>query len=262
MKPLIVKLGGSVVTDKRKPFLVKRKDLKRLAGELKAAKGPLIVVHGGGSFGHPLALKYKIADGYTGKNQLMGMSLTHRAMILLNSYVVEALQNADIPAIGVQPSSSTVLINGRIKSMDIGPIRMMLALGLVPVLYGDVVSDVKKGVKILSGDQIVSYLARRLGASKVIVGVDVDGVYADDPKGNKKSEILKKITPDDARLVASLGAAGTQDVTGGMRNKVLELLDLARLGIEAEIVNASKPNVLRGAIRGKNVLGTKVCGGS
>lgn len=259
---MIVKLGGSVVTDKRKPFVVKKKDLKRLAGELKAARGPLVVVHGGGSFGHPLASKYKIADGYTGKGQLMGLSLTHRAMTLLNSYVIEALQEAGIPAIGMQPSSSTVLVNGRIKSMDVEPIRRMLALGLVPVLYGDVVSDAKRGVKILSGDQIVSYLARKLGASKVVVGVDVDGVHADDPKGNKKSELLRRITPADMGLVGSLGAAGTKDVTGGMKGKVLELLDLARLGIEAEIVNASKPNVIRGAIQGKNVIGTKVCEGS
>lgn len=261
MKPLIVKLGGSVVTDKGKKFVVRKKDLKRLADELKAVKGPLIVVHGGGSFGHPLAAKYGIADGYTGKGQLMGLSLTHRAMTILNSYVVEALQKVGIPSIGVQPSGSTVLINGRIKSMHVEPIKRMLALGLVPVLYGDVVSDAKKGVKILSGDQIVSYLARKLGASKVIVGVDVDGVYTADPKGNKKPELLRKITPADMELVLSLGAAGTKDVTGGMKSKVLELLDLARLGIEAEIVNATKPNVIRRAVQGTNVIGTRICGG-
>ena len=259
MKPLIVKLGGSVITDKRKQLVVKRAALKRLAGELAVVKGPLVVVHGGGSFGHPLASKYGIAEGYKSKGQLMGLSLTHRAMELLNYYVIEALQKAGIPAIAVQPSSCTVLNNGRIESMNIEPIKRMLALGLVPVLYGDVVLDVKRGVKILSGDQIVSYLARKLEASRVIMGVDVDGVYADAPKGNKRAELVRKITPADKELVSSLGSAGTNDVTGGMRNKVLELLDLARLGIEAKIVNAARPNILREAIQGKRVIGTTIC---
>ncbi|MFH1821471.1 MAG: isopentenyl phosphate kinase [Methanobacteriota archaeon] len=260
MKPLIVKLGGSVITDKRRHSVVKKAVLKRLACELTAVKGPLVVVHGGGSFGHPLASKYKIAEGYRSKSQLMGVSLTHRAMELLNYYVVEALQKAGIPAMAVKPSSCTVLNKGRIESMDIDPIKRMVALGLVPVLYGDVVLDVKSGVKILSGDQIVSYLARKLGASKVIMGADVDGVYVSLPKGNKKAELVRKITPADIKLVRSLGAAGTKDVTGGMRSKVLELLELAKLGIEAKIVNAAKPNILREAIQGKRVIGTTIYG--
>ncbi len=260
MKLLIVKLGGSVITDKSKPLSVKKAALKRLARELAAAKSPLIVVHGGGSFGHPLASKYRLAESYKGKGQLIGVSLTHRAMTLLNSHVIEALQDAGIPAIGVPPSSSTLLTNGRIKYMEVGLVKRMLGLGLVPVLYGDVVLDEKQGVRILSGDQIISYLARELGASRVIVGADVDGVFAVDPKRGGHSELLKKITPHDMTLVSSLGSAGTQDVTGGMKTKVLELLDLAKLGIAAEIVNAAKPNVLRGAIQGKNTVGTKICG--
>jgi len=260
MKPLIVKLGGSVITDKRKKLVVKRAALKRLAVELASAKGPLVIVHGGGSFGHPLASKYGIADGYKSKDQLMGLSLTHRAMELLNYYVIEALHKSGIPAIAVQPSSCTILNDGRIESMDIEPIKRMLALKLVPVLYGDVVLDVKRGVKILSGDQIVSYLARKLGASRVIMGVDVDGVYTDAPKENKRAEIVRKITPADKGLVSSLGSAGAEDVTGGMKNKVSELLDLARLGVEAKIVNAAKPNVLREAIQGKRVIGTTIGG--
>jgi len=250
-----------VITDKSKPFKVKSAVIERLAKELKVVKGPLIVVHGGGSFGHPLASKYKIADGYKKKSQLMGISLTHRAMERLNSYLVEALQKVGIPAVAVQPSACAVADNGRIKLMQINPIKKMLSIGLVPVLYGDAVPDIDRGVSILSGDQIVAYMARKLGASKVILGVDVDGVYTSSPKKSNRAKLVRKITPADAELVASLGAAGTKDVTGGMKNKVMELLELAKLGIEAEIVNAAKPNVLREAIRGKCGIGTIISRG-
>ncbi len=258
--PLIVKLGGSVITDKHTPFRVRRKVVKRLAHELKSARGPLVLIHGGGSFGHPLASKYGIANGYRSKTQLMGLSLTHGAMEQLNVEVVGALQKAGLPAMGVQPSSCVVVDGGRIRHMELVPVRKLLELGMVPVLYGDAVPDISQGMSILSGDQIASYLARELRASRVIMGVDVDGVYRKGRKSSKRVEIIRRITPDDEKLLSSLGTAGKGDVTGGMRNKVRELLEAAKEGIEAEIVNASKPGVLERAIRGERGLGTVVSG--
>jgi isopentenyl phosphate kinase len=258
MKPLIVKLGGSVITDKSRPFTVKKDVIRRLARELNAVGGPLVVVHGGGSFGHPVASKYKIAEGYKRKSQLIGISLTHRAMERLNAHLIEAFQGAGVPAIAVQPSACVVMKNGRIKEMQLKPIKNMLAMGLVPVLYGDAVSDLNKGISILSGDQIVTYLAKKLRASRVILGVDVDGVFTKSPKKDSQAQLVQRITLHDLELVASLGSGMKGDVTGGMRNKVLELLELAKLGIEAEIVNAAKPNVLREAVQGKRGIGTTI----
>ncbi len=260
MKPLIVKLGGSVITDKRRPFVVKRATLTRLAHELAAARKPLVIVHGGGSFGHPVASKYKIADGYKNKSQLMGLSLTHQAMERLNAYVIEALQKAGLPAIAIQPSACAVVNGGRIQSMELTPIKKLLGLGAVPVLYGDAVPDIRSGMSILSGDQIVAYLARELNAAKVILGVDVNGVYTANPKKDKRAKLVRKITPVDQEIVRSLGAAGVKDVTGGMRNKVNELLPLAMRGVEAEIVNATRPGVIKKAVQGKRGLGTVVMG--
>ncbi|MGC8817162.1 MAG: isopentenyl phosphate kinase [Candidatus Hadarchaeum sp.] len=261
MRPVIVKLGGSVITDKRKPFTVKRAVIRRLARELKEVWEPLVIVHGGGSFGHPLALKYRIAEGYRHRKQLIGISHTHLAMERLNRHLIEALQSEGIPAMACQPSACTLTANGRIESMDLRPLRKMLALGLVPVLYGDVVLDAAQGVSILSGDQMVSYLARKLGASRVVLGVDVDGVFTSCPKKDSRARLLRVITPEDVELVQSMEKEARGDVTGGMRAKVQELLELARLGIEAEIVNAARPNVLREALKGKRGLGTMITGG-
>jgi isopentenyl phosphate kinase len=258
VQPLIVKLGGSVITDKRRPFVVKRATLKRLAHELAAAKQPLVVVHGGGSFGHPVASKYRIAEGYKNKNQLMGLSLTHRAMERLNANVIEALQKAGLPAIAVQPSACAVVSGGQIQSMELAPVKKLLELRITPVLYGDAVPDLNKGMSILSGDKIVAYLALALKAPRVIFGVDVDGVCTTNPKKTKHAELVRRITPADEKFVASIGAAEGKDVTGGMENKVRELLALAERGVEAEIVNATKPGILKRAVQGERGLGTVV----
>ena len=260
MQPLVVKLGGSVITDKSKKFSVEQDTLKRLAGELTSARGSLVVVHGGGSFGHPLASEYGIDSGFKEERQLMGFSLTHRAMEKLNAKVVEALQDVGLAAMPVQPSACAVVDGGRIVSMELRPFRKLLELGLVPVTYGDVVPDLTRGMSILSGDQLVVHLARELGAKKVVVGVDVDGVYTGDPKVDAEAELVPEITPANwGEVERSIGGAAGPDVTGGMANKVRELLKLAEGGIEAQIVNAARPGVLRRAIMGERV-GTRIKG--
>lgn len=256
---LIVKLGGSVITDKRKKFSIRWKTIKRLANELAAFKAPLILIHGGGSFGHPVASEYGIDKGYKRKRQLMGFSLTHRAMEKLNSFIIDSLHQAGLPAIAFQPSACFSVENGRIKSAQLEPLRKMLELGLIPVLYGDAVPDLAKGMSILSGDQIAAFLALELGIKRVIFGVDVDGVYTSDPKSNKNARFVPLITPKNWGGI-SCPQKGVMDVTGGIGAKVKELLALAEQGAEAEIINASRPGILKRAIAGEKGLGTRIVG--
>lgn len=259
MKPLVVKLGGSVITDKGKEFSVNQDALNRLARELTSVEEPLVVVHGGGSFGHPLASEYEIDSGFKDGSQLMGFALTHRAMEELNMAVVSALQDVGIPAVSVQPSACVIVESGEISSMEVSPVRKLLELGLVPVLYGDAVPDMEKGMSILSGDQLVVFLAREFGAERVILGVDTDGVYTGDPKKDEEAELLPKITPENWREIKdSLSTGAAPDVTGGMRRKVEELLKLPEIGVEAQIINATKPKTLKKAIKGDKSLGTRI----
>ena len=80
----ILKLGGSVVTLKDRPRTPNTEAITRLATEVATA-GPrrLIIVHGGGSYGHPL-VRHSLS-GYKSSNQLAGFSLTHQAMVELTS---------------------------------------------------------------------------------------------------------------------------------------------------------------------------------
>jgi len=90
LRPVVLKLGGSVITEKAKPLTPNLKAVKRLAEEISDAKvTSLVVVHGGGSFGHPVASMYKIAEGFADKGQLVGFSKTHEAMVSLNKIVVQ-----------------------------------------------------------------------------------------------------------------------------------------------------------------------------
>ncbi|MBS3815529.1 MAG: isopentenyl phosphate kinase family protein [Hadesarchaea archaeon] len=257
-----MKLGGSVITDKSEELSLNRDALNRLAKELKSVESPLIVIHGGGSFGHPLASRYGINSGFENKSQLSGFALTHWAMEALNFEVTSALRNVGLPAVSIQTSACTITKNGRIESMEIKPIKKMLEIGLIPVLYGDSVMDSVDGMKILSGDQLAVFLAEKLGVDRVILGVDTDGVYKGDPKQDDEAELIPEITMKNwPKISESIESASGVDVTGGMKRKIEELMELPKIGIEAQIINASKPEVLEKAIKGDKSLGTRILKG-
>ena len=134
-----------------------------------------------------------------------------------------------------------------------GPILEMVRRGLVPVLHGDVAMDLVRGAAIVSGDQLVSHLARLVKPTIVALGTAADGVISD-------GEVLPQLRRAGVSGIWSeLGPSAGVDVTGGMRGKVEELLDLADEGVSSVIFNASKPGMIERVLRGERV-GTLVEG--
>ena len=249
-KMIVLKLGGSVITDKEKEFTVSD-SLRRIAREIKKARSELIIVHGGGSFGHAVASKYKIHLGARKEinNQLLGFCLTQKAMQDLNNKVIAALLSEGIPAFTVQPF---ITMNGKvIEEFPVDGIKNALDLKIIPVLYGAPVADKKQRFAILSGDDIVSYLAEKFRPEKVILAVDVDGVYDKDPKTNPDAKLIRILTEKKYRGL--MFPKTSTDVTGGMDKKLKEALKLSKLGIESQIINAKKPGNLAKSLRGERI---------
>ncbi len=253
---MILKLGGSLITNKSRRFSIRRGVLKRVSREIKEASAKLdglIIIHGGGSFGHPVASKYKLQGGFKEKGQIIGVAQTRRVMSTLNAAVIDSLLSQGLPALTVPPSANVICSSGRIRTINLGLIEKYLELGLIPVLHGDVVLDEKLGFCILSGDQLVARLARHFKPEKTVLAVDVDGVFDKDPKRYRDAKLMPIVSRDD---VAGIQLGKGSDVTGSMRGKLMELLDLASSGIPSQIVNAVKEERLRKALSGNEVIGT------
>jgi len=263
-KPIMLKLGGSVVTVKDRFLTPNIEAINRLAREIADSRVQrIVIVHGGGSYGHPLAAKYRIAEGHFGeKHQLIGFSETHNAMVSLNRIIVKALIDRGLPAFSISPSSFIMTRHGRICDPPLEVLKYAINMGFMPVSYGDTVLDHERGFAILSGDQLISFLAVKLGAEKVIVGVDVDGLYTSDPKINPSAQFIENVTLEDLKGLASgVGGSRSIDVTGGMMGKIFELTLPVMNGIEVMIVNALKPGNICRALSGENVKGTKIVKG-
>ena len=263
---IIVKLGGSVFSDKRGPWKNFREDVVRsIAAEIAKfyPDKSFIVVHGGGSFGHKPAKEYGIRDGLVGLSgsdlfeRKRGFSLTHNAMLEASVRIVNAFMEQGLPAVSVSSSSVFLMDSNRVVYGDVEPIRKMIETGFIPVLFGDVAVDLKKGVDILSGDQIVTYLTKLFKPKKVIFLMSADGIYDGKPgEGTLLFEIpADRIDALIKRLELEAKASG-EDVTGGIINKLKEAKEIARFS-EVWFVNGLVPGRLEGAIKGDG-FGTRI----
>jgi isopentenyl phosphate kinase len=256
----ILKIGGSVITDKNGELAARTPEMNRLAEEIeKAGVKRLAIIHGGGSFGHPSAQRYSIKDGLKEDSQKIGFSETHHVMTVLNGLFMDSLIWHGLPAVSVTPSSCIITENGRISHFEDAVVRALLKMGFIPVLYGDAVMDMKLGFTILSGDQLVSSLAMRFNAERIVFGVDVDGLYDADPKVEKTARLFTHLNTEELKaLQAKMCRPTTCDVTGGMFGKVVELLPAVERGIPVTIVNATKPGYVCKVLEGKAVEGTVI----
>jgi isopentenyl phosphate kinase len=121
---------------------------------------------------------------------------------------------------------------GRLLSFEYRHLEKMLMLKMVPVIHGDVVMDLSRGACIVSGDQLVRFLAVALGINRVGLATDVPGVL---DAGQVVPVISRHMAP-----ALHIGSSKYTDVTGGMRGKMNELLDLAQAGISSEIFHVSR----------------------
>ena len=234
-KRTILKLGGSVITEKSAGAdgAIRYDTLATIAEEIAHFQDtPLIIVHGAGSFGHPQAKKYHIQQGVTAENR-EGIYETHTAVKELNTVVVSALREKGIEAVPVHPLHGCLSSDGILCESSFENLNLMIKLGLVPVIHGDVVMDLVRGACIVSGDQLIRVLAKALGMDRVGLATDVPGLLAED------RSVVRELRRSLVHQV-TIGTSSHIDVTGGMEGKIAELLSLADYGITSEIFHISQ----------------------
>jgi len=257
----IVKLGGSVITYKDStPPKINAKNLSRIAKELRAHEGALIIVLGGGAHGHQAAYTHGYADPKSTRESLVkGIPPIRHSMSTLSSSVETSLNKEGIPAIVIPPFTSVTLRNGLINDFPTNIIRKSLENGLVVITHGDVCFDEETTASILSGDTISVYLAEELNAETILIGTDVDGVLDDNPKLNPSAKHIPIINQENKEIILSkTGPSMNTDVTGGMSKKLSELLEISRQNREIIIFNLTVPNRLKLLLQNEPTVCTRI----
>jgi isopentenyl phosphate kinase len=258
-KLALVKLGGSVITFKDRPLAANTAAIDGISRALARLDIPLIVVHGGGSFGHHWSVQY---DMHTkpAPYDPHGVAVVHESMVALNQIVVNSIINAGANPYAVAPTMFTTghkAISAKVKQLY----EMTGKSNVMPVTFGDVVymGDGSRKYSILSGDALMSIISKILMPSRVIFVTNVDGIYRD----MEKKEVVGSLIPGkngSRDPIKFSKGSGVADVTGGMQRKLREAFKIASMGMDVMLVNGLYPDRIVEAAQGKVPVGTIIKG--
>ena len=237
--------------------------LARLAQEIAEARSQqpemrLLLGHGSGSFGHPMAAQHGTRAGAHTPEEWRGFQQVWWTAHRLHRLVLDALLQSGAPAISFPPSSHALCEGGELIQLATEPLTRALEAGLLPVTQGDVAFDRRWGATIVSTEQIMSHLARLLRPARVLLAGAEQGVYARFPATGEPMQELR----DGDLAGLSIGGAAEADVTGGMADKVAWGLRLAAElpGTEVRIFSGAVAGNIRAALEGAP-LGTRIAAG-
>jgi isopentenyl phosphate kinase len=251
--PVVVKFGGSAITDKKKICTPRLDLIHRAVGEIASYRKPLILLHGGGSYAHPFATKSRIARSFRGRNGLEAISEIELNLDQLTRIIGVALLLRHRPFVPIRPMSFMTLRGQDVGPCFLRPLTAALDRGVIPVIHGDLVVDERGGFGVVSADRIASLFAEKMPVSRVLFGCDVEGVYPN----SKASTIVREVARTNCSDLLKGIRESSFDATGGMRGKVVEALRLARRGVESYIFNLKDPSNLRRLLKGDSSVGTR-----
>lgn len=258
---VFIKLGGSLITDKRVAKSFRREVARNIAAQLEQVRAErpalrMVVGHGSGSFGHFEAWRLDIGSGIASDEERQAMARVGAVAAELTTLVQFELLEAGLPALRFPPSALLTTSDKRVHAMATDALRLALAQGYLPLTHGDITLDQAIGGAIMSTEAVFAALAEPLEATEIILLGEVDGVL--DADGSLVSRISPESLP---ALLPMLGGSHGVDVTGGMQQKVAEMVELAsrRPSLSVTIANGRRDGILldlllRGKARGTQIV--------
>ncbi|MEA3442332.1 MAG: acetylglutamate kinase [Chloroflexota bacterium] len=217
MKPIVVKIGGSVLNDHDTTL----EDLVML----QMQEVPLVVVHGGGQVASEWLIKLGISTSF-----INGLRVTDAESLkvvtavlggLVNKELVVTVQSLGGKAIGISGSDGKLIqakmknrelsYTGEVVAVDPAPLRLLLEAGYMPLVapIGFGMVDGKAMLLNVNGDTAAGAIAAALAAEKLVFMTDVDGIHDD------MGKVIPKLDLAGAQALLVSGAA-----SGGMVPKI------------------------------------------
>jgi isopentenyl phosphate kinase len=245
----LLKIGGSVLTDKQQPLVFQDTHARSVAADIRLSRSVPVIVHGTGSWAKAIGRHHR-AEGEDGWfRDETGFQMTCWRIRLLQEALAAALRDEGVVCCPLQANAIFHRAPGGLLELyDTRPISRLVAAGVSPLLCGDVLVEGPGVFPIVSSDAVLAALARHMGVSDCVFATDVDGVW------DSAGELIPEVTEPGA----SVADSDRRDVTGGMSAKIVAALEIAGTGARTTIVNGRIRGRIRGALTRRDVIGTRV----
>jgi isopentenyl phosphate kinase len=179
------------------------------------------------------------------KNNMHGVSIVKNSMIDLNKIILDVFVKNKLNPYSLPPTD--FMSGNKPMVKKIKEITKIAKSGLIPITYGDALWYGNKKTYILSGDKIMTYLAKILKPRLVIFVLNEDGLYSD----LKTRKLIYELKEENPKV-----SENKMDVTGGMTRKVEEATVIAKNGLNVFFVNGNKSERIVKAIKNRKYEGT------
>ncbi|MGI8811958.1 MAG: acetylglutamate kinase [Pyrinomonadaceae bacterium] len=272
-KTFVVKMSGKITEDKA--------NLSSLAQELALLHQVGIrvcVVHGGGKQLTELAKRLGVVQTVIEGRRVTDDDTLDLAMMIfrgkINTEILSALRHRGIEAVGLSGIDGGVIKavrrpprdvldreTGETRTVDFGHvgdvvsvdsrlIHLLLENDYMPII-SSLAADDDGRVFNVNADTIAAEIAVMLGAEKLILLSDVNGIYLD---ASDESTKLSQLTASDAKHLIDSGRA-----TGGMIPKLESLIGIVSAGVHsAHVIGGNSRNGLLAEVFTDEGTGTMI----
>ena len=259
----LIKLGGSVVTDKSKNQHYRQEMVRQLGKELaeyqQQTNELFFIGHGQGSYAHPIVKKY--SEHFTSKAAFQAHKMVEMLRVIskLHEQILDDLIDCGLPTVSYRFSQQAFLNHVGKIDMQLDLLELLLDLQTAPLTTGDIVVDVNKGNAVLSTEKIFFKLINHLQQStkfrvkRVAYVTEVEGVLDHDRQLMTHIGANQKL--DESMFFSD---SAQSDVTGAMKHKVESAQAVARQGIPVAIFSPLIKNNLSNYLNEKSWRGTLI----
>ena len=250
-KRLVVKVGTSTLTYENGKMNFRRiEQLCKVLSDLQNMGHEIVLVSSGavgvgmGKLGlqkRPTLTKEKQAVAAVGQCELMFMydklfgEYNHTvAQILLSKYSIETDHK---------------------KENVLNTMNTLMSMGIIPIVNENdtVAIDEIEGANFGDNDMLSAIVAGLVGADRLIILTDIDGLYDSNPRTNPDAVKIEVVDRINQEILSMAAGTGSNRGTGGMITK-LQAADYAtNRGVEVHVINGSNPENLYEIFDGNNV---------
>lgn len=258
---MVIKYGGNAMIDEG----LKRAVMTDISLMRHVGINPILVHGGGPEVSEAMRRMGKEPEFVDGLRVTDAETMEIVEMVLAgktNKGIVAYLNGEGVQAVGLSGKDANLLVAvketergdigyvGRIRTVNPGIIHTLVQGGYVPVISSVAVGADGAAYNV-NADTAAGALAVALGASKLILLTDVEGLYRD---FSDKSSLISSITTADARKLIDSGA-----IDKGMIPKLEACVDAVEDGVpRAHIIDGRRPHALLIEVFTDSGIGTMV----
>ncbi len=246
VKRVVIKAGSGILAGKNGLNLQVINNITKSVAALKKEGYEVILVSSGAiASGLKKVVQLKKPDSVAEKQALAAVGQSSLMNAYEKAFFRHGNMSAQILITGDDLNNRRRYLNAR------NTIFTLLSWGITPVINENdtvVIDEIKFG----DNDNLSAMVANMTDSHLLIILTDIDGLYDDDPRINKKAKLIPVIEKVNSDVFNYASATPGSLGTGGMASKVTAAKKAVLKGIPVVIANGRKRNIINRIIEGED----------